>query len=107
MRSGGGSNPGERRGGRKKGVPNKKTAEQQAAIAASGETPLEFMLRIMRAPIDPGLEPKDYLAATTLQMEAARSAAPYVHPKLASIEVGNKGGEAFKVALQAADASVL
>ena len=35
-------------GGRKKGSVNKVTSEMKAAIAASGETPLEYMLRIMR-----------------------------------------------------------
>ena len=35
-------------GGRKKGSLNKVTSEMKAAIAASGETPLEYMLRVMR-----------------------------------------------------------
>jgi len=30
----GGSKPGERRGGRKKGTPNRRTAERQAILAA-------------------------------------------------------------------------
>jgi hypothetical protein len=44
------SRPGERRGGLKKGTPNKATtaASIQAEIVASGEKPLNYMLRVMR-----------------------------------------------------------
>jgi hypothetical protein len=35
-------------GGRRKGTPNKATAERQAAVAVSGKTPLEIMLDNMR-----------------------------------------------------------
>jgi hypothetical protein len=41
----GGARPG---GGRKPGVPNRQTAELQEAVAASGETPLDYILRVMR-----------------------------------------------------------
>ena len=34
--------------GRKAGVPNKVTAEVRAAIAETGETPRDYMLRVMR-----------------------------------------------------------
>ena len=47
-----GSRPGERRGGRKKGTPNKKTAYVRAVTAAHSAnpnvTPLEVMLAVMR-----------------------------------------------------------
>jgi hypothetical protein len=43
-----GSAPGERRGGRQKGTPNKRTAEMLAGIEAGGEMPLAYMLRVMR-----------------------------------------------------------
>jgi hypothetical protein len=39
---------GKKTGGRGKGTPNKATAERQAAIAASGKTPLEIMLENTR-----------------------------------------------------------
>jgi hypothetical protein len=75
--AGKGSRPGERRGGRKKGTPNKATtaASIQAEIAASGEKPLDYMLRVMR---DPTTEPhrRDTMA---------KAAAPYVHPTLAAV----------------------
>lgn len=70
----GGKRPGA---GRKKGVPNKRTAELQAAVEANGITPLEFLLSIMRDGVN---EPKD-------RMAAAIAAAPYVHAKLAAIDV--------------------
>src|SRR6476660_8793988 len=75
----GGSKPGERRGGRKKGTPNKRTAERQAmlaAIKASGNDPISFfadLLRNEQAPLE-------------LRFQAAKELAPYTHPKLASIE---------------------
>jgi hypothetical protein len=63
--------------GRKKGVPNKRTAEIQEAVEASGLTPLEYMLQVLR---DVATEPRERLAA-------AVAAAPYVHAKLASVEL--------------------
>lgn len=74
---------GVKTGGRKKGTPNKATATKAAEIAASGVTPLDFMLQTMR---DAG---KDF----EVRLDAAKSAAPYVHPKLAAIEhTGANGG---------------
>jgi hypothetical protein len=67
---------GKKTGGRKKGVPNKATAAKAAEIAASGLTPLDFMLQKMR----------DEAADLATRMDAAKAAAPYVHPKLASID---------------------
>jgi hypothetical protein len=73
----GGNRPGA---GRKRGSPNKATAERQAEIAASGLTPLDYMLTIMR---------NEELEAAT-RLDAANKAAPYVHPKLAAIEHSGK-----------------
>lgn len=70
----GGARPGA---GRKKGLPNKKTAEAQAMAQATGITPLEYLLSVMR---EPAQEPRDRLAA-------AVAAAPYVHAKLSSMNV--------------------
>ena len=74
-------------GGRKKGVPNKATAAKQAEIAASGLTPLEFMLDVMR---NEGNE-------QSVRMDAAKAAAPYVHPKLANIDAKIEGDVGLKV----------
>lgn len=70
----GGSRPGA---GRKPGAPNKATAERQAEIAASGLTPLDYMLTILR----------DEDRSVEDRMDAAKAAAPYVHPKLAAVEL--------------------
>lgn len=63
-------------GGSRKGRPNKATAAKAAAVAASGLTPLDFMLRVMR----------DEMQDLDVRMDAAKGAAPYVHPKLAQVE---------------------
>lgn len=76
----GGARPGS---GRKKGSPNKKTAALVAAVEASGITPLDYMLDLMRD----GSQPPD------IRFEAAKAAAPYVHPKLAAVEHTGKDGE--------------
>ena len=76
-----GSRPGERRGGRVKGSPNKVTAQRQAEIAASGETPLDYMIRVMR---DPAVE-------HNRRDEMAKAVAPFVHPRLSAVAHG--GGD--------------
>lgn len=63
-------------GGRQKGTPNKRNAELQAAVAATGETPLDFLLRVMR----------DEDADEDKRIDCAKAAAPYVHAKLASVD---------------------
>lgn len=85
----GGKRPGA---GRKKGVPNKKTAAMVQAVEASGITPLEFLLNVMRGSPPNGATPAEIIAFTTLRFEAAKAAAPYVHPKLAAIEHTGKDG---------------
>lgn len=61
--------------GRKPGARNKKTEEQVKAVEESGLTPLEYMLSVMRDPVRDAGE----------RLEAAKAAAPYVHPKLTAI----------------------
>lgn len=84
-------------GGRKKGVPNKATAKKAAEIAATGLTPLDYMLQRMR----------DETADPFVRLDAAKAAAPYVHPKLANIEHTGKDGGAIRVTFTSADADVL
>lgn len=75
----GGKRPGA---GRKKGEPNKRTAEAQAKAEETGIMPLDYMLHVMRTSED-----------ERMRMSAAQAAAPYVHAKLSSIEVsGTDGG---------------
>ncbi len=61
--------------GRRKGSPNKATARREAEIAASGLTPLEYMLQVLR---DEDSKDED-------RKWAATTAAPYVHPRLQPI----------------------
>jgi hypothetical protein len=75
---------GKREGaGRKAGVPNKSNQALRAEIAETGETPLQYMIRVMR----------DDEAETPRRDEMAKSAAPYVHNKLAAVEHTGKDGE--------------
>jgi hypothetical protein len=70
-----GSKPGERRGGRQRGTPNKKTALRNAALAAAAAnpeiSPLEFLLGIM----------KDSNVSPELRIKVAQAARPFVHAK--------------------------
>ena len=70
-----GSKPGERRGGRQKGTPNKKTVLKDAvflaAAAGADVSPLDFMLGLMRDPKVP----------VDLRLDMAVAAAPFVHAK--------------------------
>ncbi len=98
---------GKREGsGRPKGAHNKKTQEQVEAIEESGLTPLEYLLEVMRSPLP--VELNDAIEAGSVdakiiasliswharRMEAAKTAAPFVHPRLAATEIsGPDGGE--------------
>lgn len=75
----GGKRPGS---GRKKGEPNKRTAEAVEVAAAKGIMPLEYLLDVMRSSSD-----------DKMRMSAAIAAAPYVHAKLSNVEstVTHKG----------------
>lgn len=78
---------GARKGaGRKAGAATTKTREIANAAAAEGITPLEYMLEVMRKAPSDDMEPREYLAATMMRFEAAKAAAPYIHPRLAAIE---------------------
>ena len=66
--------------GRPKGSKNKKTAKTVAKIEASGLTPLDYMMSVLR----------DTEAEASARMDAAKAAAPYVHPKLSQIESKTK-----------------
>ena len=71
-----GSRPGERRGGRQRGTPNKKTQLRNAAINAAAAdpniSPLGFLLGLMR----------DVTLPIELRVDMAAAAAPLFHPKL-------------------------
>ena len=69
-------------GGRQKGSVNKATAAKVAEVAASGLTPLDYLLGVMR----------DVAGEPGQRIDAAKAAAPYVHPKLSTVEVSGKDG---------------
>ena len=69
----GGARPGA---GRKKGSATAKTREIADRAAAEGVTPLDFMLQEMR----------DETAERAERLDMAKSAAPYIHPRLSSVE---------------------
>ncbi len=50
-------------GGRQKGTPNKRTAKREAEIAASGKTPLQFLIDRMRKRVSAATPPADDRAA--------------------------------------------
>ena len=80
-----GSKPGERRGGRQRGTPNKKTALMNAAIAAAAANPAisppDFLLGLMR---DPN-------ASSELRIRAAQA---FIHAKPGTARPGDPAGTA-------------
>jgi hypothetical protein len=72
--------------GRPRGSKTKKTALLLAA-AEAGELPVDFLLRIMR----------DEALDATIRMDAAKSVAPYLHPRLAASVVATADAEALEV----------
>lgn len=74
-------------GGRVKGSVNKKITEAAAKVRELGITPLEYMLEVMRQPIPEYAEPAEKALIMHAKIDAAKAAAPYVHPKLSSVEV--------------------
>lgn len=64
-----------------------------AAVKKAGVTPLDYMLDVMRKPVPTNAESQVRVAMIGLRFEAAKAAAPYVHPKLAAIEHTGKDGQ--------------
>jgi hypothetical protein len=74
--------------GAKDKAPRKTAAAKQATLAASeGLTPLEFMLSVMR----------DTDKELSYRLDMAKAAAPYVHARLSSIEMGGKDDGPIKI----------
>jgi hypothetical protein len=63
-------------GGRQKGSRNYIGAGKAAEVARTGITPLDYLLKVMRNPREEKF----------IRLDAAKAAAPYVHPKLAAID---------------------
>ena len=81
-------------GGRQKGTPNKASTALLAKIEASGMVPLEFMLACMRGEKIKLKGSKGHFYPSFEDMKwGAAAAAPYVHPRLASVQhTGGEGG---------------
>jgi Family of unknown function (DUF5681) len=62
--------------GRPRGSLNKRTRTLLEAAKAGGEMPLDFLLRLMR----------DSHSPMARRLEAAKAAAPFLHPKLSAID---------------------
>lgn len=62
--------------GRKPGAINRATAAAREKAEATGITPLEFMLQVMR---DEGAERSE-------RLDMAKAAAPYIHARLSTVE---------------------
>lgn len=78
--------------GRKAGSATKRTREIADNAAAEGLTPLEYMLEVMRRESDHE-DPKVQVAREAMRFEAAKAAAPYIHPRLAATEHSGPGGK--------------
>lgn len=94
--------------GRKEGSKTKKTTEIAKKAAETGQTPLEYMLDVMRSPFPAEL--KDAIAECvkkggldeelvsrlmgwhSMRFEAAKASAPYMHARLQAHEVSGKDG---------------
>ena len=80
---------GARKGaGRKPGAATTKTREIANQSIAAGLTPLEDLLNGMRSE---ETDPRE-------RLDAAKSAAPYIHPKLSSVELSGPDGGDIPVA---------
>ena len=97
-----GSKPGERRGGRQKGTPNKAKANRDLAIRIAGIEPKQFLLNglgfyqgLIEAEIEKGAD-ADLTAlreAFTAGREFAKDAAPYCHSRMPQLtELTGLGG---------------
>ena len=89
----GGARPGA---GRRKGSANIINAEARKKALQNGETPLEYLLGVMRNP----------KTSAARRLDAAKAAAPYVHARLSAMTMKNDGDEPFKVELSDARSSL-
>lgn len=81
---------GQKTGGRQKGTPNKASRARELEVAASGLTPLDYMLSVLR----------NEGAAVERRDDMAKAAANYVHPKYSSVEHGGEGGGPVKMVIE-------
>ncbi len=73
--------------GRKAGTLNKRTQEVARRVAEEGITPLEYLVNVMN----------DENAKESLRIDAAKAAAPYMHPRLNATTMDVNANVSFKV----------
>lgn len=66
---------------RPKGSPNKATKAREQILSAQGLTPLGYLLDILR----------DEKEEKPTRIDAAKAAAPYVHPRLSQVDARHSG----------------
>lgn len=89
---------GKREGaGRKKGSKGKRSSKVAKEAAKRGITPLEYMLRVMR----------NSKADTARRDDMAKAAAPFIHPRINTIQHTGKDGEPIRVTFTSLDAGTL
>jgi hypothetical protein len=71
--------------GRPPGAATRRTREIADQAAAEGITPLEYMLALMRSDATHS-DPQIQAAREAMKFDAAKAAAPYIHPRLQAIE---------------------
>ena len=99
---------GKRQGaGRKPGSKTRKTADIALKAAEAGITPLEYLLEIMREPIPNGTDALAKAQIKINRMDAAKAAAPYVHPRLTAIAHSGPDGGSIHITVSKDDKSVL
>jgi hypothetical protein len=81
--------------GSRAGKPNKATATREKAHARAGLVPLMYMLEVLRDTDQPHDE----------RMKAAIAAAPYVHPRLSTVQ--HQGDENKPVVLQVIERKII
>lgn len=80
---------GARKGaGRKPGAITQRTRDiANGIIEDGGVTPLEYMLQVMREEVPEEVTADIRFAIVNRKFEAAKAAAPYIHPRLAAMTV--------------------
>jgi hypothetical protein len=76
--------------GRKPNVPNRASADRERKVAASGETPLDVLLKSMRIFLaladESANDKRQYEHYIRAAAAIAKDVAPYIHPRLSTVE---------------------